>query len=303
MEVWSKSPSEKGWRFIFSVSIRGQKFEENIVNKRRIEMLTIKETSSSKKNAINVSNKIKVLFWVVIILTIGLIACTGSPQTTGQQKIGTPAAGKTVYDATKLSGILLPHLIDTALKASDLMTMNSVVTEKGIVLKVSSDNGKIVLNDKVNVVGEAIIACNGIIYIIDQTITIPDGNNATAAPVVQNTPVVQATPVSCQNGQTIADFLRGDPRFSDFVLALDTMGYMDMLDKDGSFTVFAPPNGVFEAPLLDANAEKITICHATGSAKNPYVEITIDMNGLNGHKKHAGDIIPAPSGGCPGKNK
>jgi hypothetical protein len=45
--------------------------------------------------------------------------------------------------------------------------------------------------------------------------------------------------------------------------------------------------------------EKITICHATGSSKNPYVQITISINGLNGHDKHARDIIPAPAEGCP----
>jgi len=44
---------------------------------------------------------------------------------------------------------------------------------------------------------------------------------------------------------------------------------------------------------------KITICHATGSAKNPYNEITVSVNGLNGHDKHTGDIIPVPEGGCP----
>jgi hypothetical protein len=43
----------------------------------------------------------------------------------------------------------------------------------------------------------------------------------------------------------------------------------------------------------------VTICHATGSAKNPYVKITVSVNGLNGHDKHNGDIIPAPAGGCP----
>jgi hypothetical protein len=58
----------------------------------------------------------------------------------------------------------------------------------------------------------------------------------------------------------------------------------------------------------DRPAGKITICHATRSEKNPYVEITISVNGLNGHgpaedpHHHAGswkDIIPAPAGGCP----
>lgn len=45
--------------------------------------------------------------------------------------------------------------------------------------------------------------------------------------------------------------------------------------------------------------ETITICHATGSKKHPYVMITVSANGLNGHDKHANDIIPAPAGGCP----
>lgn len=45
---------------------------------------------------------------------------------------------------------------------------------------------------------------------------------------------------------------------------------------------------------------KITICHKTGSAKNPYVEITVsDDATADGHASHEGDIIPAPEGGCP----
>lgn len=48
-----------------------------------------------------------------------------------------------------------------------------------------------------------------------------------------------------------------------------------------------------------SDGKKITICHATGSKKNRYVEITISINGLNGHGKHPNDIIPAPAGGCP----
>ena len=58
----------------------------------------------------------------------------------------------------------------------------------------------------------------------------------------------------------------------------------------------------------DRPSPKITICHATRSETNPYVEITISENGLNGHgpaadpHHHEGswkDIIPAPAGGCP----
>jgi len=53
------------------------------------------------------------------------------------------------------------------------------------------------------------------------------------------------------------------------------------------------------ASAVVVNDGRITICHATSSKNNPYVEITVSVNGLNGHDKHNGDIIPAPAGGCP----
>jgi hypothetical protein len=47
-------------------------------------------------------------------------------------------------------------------------------------------------------------------------------------------------------------------------------------------------------------SKKITICHATGSETNPYVEITMALQGLNGHAgdhhQHSGDIIPPNDG-------
>jgi len=60
----------------------------------------------------------------------------------------------------------------------------------------------------------------------------------------------------------------------------------------------APEGGCPTTPLTISEG-KITICHATNSEKHPYNEITISVNGLNGHGNHAGDIIPAPEGGCP----
>jgi pyocin large subunit-like protein len=53
------------------------------------------------------------------------------------------------------------------------------------------------------------------------------------------------------------------------------------------------------------NDGKVTICHATGSATNPYVEITISVNAVAAHERHQDgrDIIPAPAGGCPDKKK
>ena len=59
-----------------------------------------------------------------------------------------------------------------------------------------------------------------------------------------------------------------------------------------------PEGGCPTDPLVVEN-EKITICHATSSENNPYNEITVSVNGLNGHGDHADDIIPAPDSGCP----
>ena len=55
------------------------------------------------------------------------------------------------------------------------------------------------------------------------------------------------------------------------------------------------------APSAQTNQNgKITLCHATGSATNPYVEITVSVEGAtHGHAKHPGDIIPPPADGCP----
>ena len=39
-------------------------------------------------------------------------------------------------------------------------------------------------------------------------------------------------------------------------------------------------------------AKKVDICHATSSSSNPYVSISVSVDGLNGHGDHANDIIP-----------
>ncbi len=41
-----------------------------------------------------------------------------------------------------------------------------------------------------------------------------------------------------------------------------------------------------------------TICHRTRSRSNPWQEITVANSALSADSAH-GDIIPAPSGGCP----
>jgi hypothetical protein len=63
--------------------------------------------------------------------------------------------------------------------------------------------------------------------------------------------------------------------------------------------IFPVPEGGCPTSLVEVVDGNITICHATGSETNPYEEITVSVNGLNGHGKHAGDLIPMPAEGCP----
>jgi hypothetical protein len=88
-------------------------------------------------------------------------------------------------------------------------------------------------------------------------------------------------------------------------IALDFNGLRAHVNHMGDF-IPAPQNGcplLTPTPDLTALAtsqdKKITICHATGSDTNPFVLITVSLNGLNGHGDHTDDIIPAPAGGCP----
>jgi hypothetical protein len=52
-------------------------------------------------------------------------------------------------------------------------------------------------------------------------------------------------------------------------------------------------------PANDQYAGKTTICHRTGSQKNPWVIITVSNNALPAHKAH-GDTLVAADGTCPG---
>ncbi|HEX7277341.1 MAG TPA: hypothetical protein VF244_08200 [Acidimicrobiales bacterium] len=53
-------------------------------------------------------------------------------------------------------------------------------------------------------------------------------------------------------------------------------------------------------PAAAAPPQKVTICHATGSATNPYQEITVSQTALAAHASHqaGADVIPAPPTGC-----
>ena len=56
-----------------------------------------------------------------------------------------------------------------------------------------------------------------------------------------------------------------------------------------------------QCSYFNANG-KDTICHATGSAKNPYVLVRTSEQGcINGHSSHVGDYIDVTGGTCNGQ--
>jgi hypothetical protein len=73
--------------------------------------------------------------------------------------------------------------------------------------------------------------------------------------------------------------------------------------ESGSQATTGRGNGGGERGSAHAKAGKVTLCHATGSETNPFVEITVSANAIpNAHDvhQHDEDIIPAPASGCPG---
>ena len=80
---------------------------------------------------------------------------------------------------------------------------------------------------------------------------------------------------------------------------------------------FATPPGSVAGDYVESTpsgAHKVTICHRTGSATNPYVIITVDIAAVDGegardhdHHDHVGngpigDVIPPVPGNEDGKN-
>jgi uncharacterized surface protein with fasciclin (FAS1) repeats len=233
---------------------------------------------------------------VLAVLVLTLVGCGGLASASPAG-----ALGKLTYSIYNQGALTQEEMGDVAV----LVMLN------GEPVVVTNEGGQIMLNGEVNITESGIQACNGVIYVINESLT-PTGSGEEATPEVtepaEATPEVTEEPGTCGEGETIADILQADPRFTEFVAALDAAGLLDALDQPGAFTIFAAPDEVFDeiTPTPEGTQDAtetsttITICHATSSAKNPFNLITVDVHGLAGHSKHAGDIIPAPAEGCPG---
>lgn len=102
-------------------------------------------------------------------------------------------------------------------------------------------------------------------------------------------------------GPLLGDPSQADPSLQGQIELLASLALLS--DADLCLTLTGSNGGGGEdttTTTSDDDDDTIEICHATGNPNHPYVEITVNVNGLNGHGDDSDDLIPAPEDGCPG---
>jgi transforming growth factor-beta-induced protein len=138
-------------------------------------------------------------------------------------------------DIPALQNILLYHVLDGKVMASQVPELSQAETLQGQFVSINVEDGK-VLVDGAEVIITDIEASNGVIHVIDSVI-LPETRD-------------------------IVDIAVADGRFQTLVAAVQAADLVDALKSDGPFTVFAPtddafaalPEGTLESLLADIPA-------------------------------------------------
>ena len=142
-----------------------------------------------------------------------------------------------------LKNILLYHVVSGNVMAADVVTLDGKTadTVAGSAVNISVKDGKVYLNENVQVIITDVVTSNGVIHVIDTVLTPP----AKLADIV--------------------DTAVADGRFTTLVAAVQAAGLVDTLKGAGPFTVFAPtdeafaklPAGTVETLLKPENLETL----------------------------------------------
>jgi transforming growth factor-beta-induced protein len=138
-------------------------------------------------------------------------------------------------DIPALTDILLYHVVDGKVMASEVVELNNAMTLQGQYVDISTEDGKVMI-DGAEVIITDIEASNGVIHVIDSVI-LPESRD-------------------------IVDIAVEDGRFTTLVAAVEAAGLVDALKGEGPLTVFAPtddafaalPEGTVDALLADVPA-------------------------------------------------
>ena len=120
----------------------------------------------------------------------------------------------------QLKSILLYHVVEGKVMASDVSGISTATTLSGKDLAVKVEMGNVYLNDSQVVLAD-VEASNGVIHVID-TVLLPPAELS-----------------------DIVDTAVADGRFTTLVAALQAAGLVETLKGDGPFTVFAPTDDAF----------------------------------------------------------
>jgi transforming growth factor-beta-induced protein len=162
-------------------------------------------------------------------------------------------------DIPALTDILLYHVAEGKVMASDVIELSNAMTLQGQYADILVEDGKVMI-DNAQVIITDIEASNGVIHVIDAVI-LPESRD-------------------------IVDIAVEDGRFNTLVAAIQAAGLVETLKSEGPFTVFAPtdeafaalPEGTVEGLLADIPALTNVLLYHVVSGK----VMAADVVGLDG---------------------
>ncbi|WP_420644619.1 fasciclin domain-containing protein [Candidatus Leptofilum sp.] len=192
------------------------------------------------------------------------------PEGTVESLLEDPAGG--------LTDILLYHVVDGAVKAESVVTLESATTLQGEDVSIVVKDGSVFLNDTVQVIITDIEASNGVIHVVDAVLLPPS---------------MTAEEEMMDDLPSIAEIAVEDGRFTTLVAALTAADLVGTLSGEGDFTVFAPtddafaalPEGTVESLLEDPTGDltDILLYHVVEGAVAAETVVTLESaTTLNG---------------------
>jgi transforming growth factor-beta-induced protein len=174
-------------------------------------------------------------------------------------------------DIPQLTNILLYHVVPGKVMAADVVGLDgqeAATALEGQTIAISVMDGKVYLNETVEVIITDIETTNGVIHVIDAVLLPPADDMAAEMDIV--------------------DTAVADGRFTTLAAALGAADLVDTLKSEGPFTVFAPtdeafaqlPDGTIEALLEDIpQLTDILLYHVV-----PGKVMAADVVGLDGQE-------------------